>query len=157
MKICSKCRAQKELNDFGIDKRKPDGRKYLCKICNNAQNNKARQANPESYRAVNRAYARSARGRAIQRSNSLRRKFWPTLTAEQATAEYNRILQAQNNSCGLCGLHQSLFRMALAVDHNGKTGKVRGLLCNKCNRFEVGRHTLATAKMLLAYFELHEG
>ncbi len=33
MKICSKCKEEKELNEFGNNKSKKDGLNNLCKIC----------------------------------------------------------------------------------------------------------------------------
>jgi len=42
--------------------------------------------------------------------------------------EYNRILLEQKSQCAICGNVSSLV-----VDHNHATGKVRGLLCKKCN------------------------
>ena len=157
MKICSKCKQEKPLKDFGKDKRKPDGHKYQCKDCHNSQNKAFRRANPDQYRKANLAYARSSVGKTKQRANSLRRKFWPHLTNEQAVAEYARLLEEQKGCCALCGKHQAEFKIALSVDHNGKTGKIRGLLCNKCNRFEVGRHDLESARKMLEYFIKHEG
>lgn len=48
--------------------------------------------------------------------------------------EYNKIFQDQNGCCKICGKHQTEFKAKLAVDHCHKTGKIRGLLCNNCNR-----------------------
>jgi hypothetical protein len=52
---------------------------------------------------------------------------------------FQALLQAQGGKCAICGAthgHRScrgrLCR--LAVDHDHRTGKVRGLLCNSCNR-----------------------
>lgn len=48
--------------------------------------------------------------------------------------EYNEILCKQNDVCGIC--HKPETRPTsknLVVDHCHKTGKVRGLLCSKCN------------------------
>ena len=156
MKKCSVCKIEKPINEFGLDKRKLDGHKYNCRKCHNESNRAYRKANPEKHRKTNLDYMQSARGQSVQRSNNLRRKFWPHMTNEQAIAEYNRLLAAQNNCCGLCGKHQSEFKVALSVDHDHGTGKARGLLCNKCNRFEVGRHTLESARKMLAYFELYK-
>lgn len=45
--------------------------------------------------------------------------------------EYNDLLLDQNGRCKICN-NESTARK-LAVDHCHITGKVRGLLCNKCN------------------------
>jgi hypothetical protein len=48
------------------------------------------------------------------------------------------MLKKQNNCCGICKKHISealLTRKSnLCVDHDHKTGKIRGLLCDNCNR-----------------------
>lgn len=35
----------------------------------------------------------------------------------------------QGSKCRICGIYAD----KLSVDHNHKTGQIRGLLCNKCN------------------------
>ncbi len=47
--------------------------------------------------------------------------------------QYERLLAAQGGHCALCPSTPKTRR--LAVDHDHKTGKVRGLLCHRCNRF----------------------
>lgn len=47
--------------------------------------------------------------------------------------EYNRMFEEQEGSCAICGKHQIELDRALSVDHCHSSGKVRGLLCNKCN------------------------
>jgi hypothetical protein len=49
--------------------------------------------------------------------------------------DYNRMFSDQNGSCKICktteiGRGHTHFH----VDHNHTTGKIRGLLCDKCNR-----------------------
>lgn len=39
--------------------------------------------------------------------------------------------RAQNNACAICKISFSLTKVY--VDHDHKTGKFRGLLCNRCN------------------------
>ena len=45
--------------------------------------------------------------------------------------DYKEMLLRQNGVCAICGGKQKKNR--LAVDHSHKTGKVRGLLCFRCN------------------------
>jgi hypothetical protein len=50
------------------------------------------------------------------------------------------MLLNQNNKCAICGRDKSEFKKRFAVDHNHKTGEIRGLLCVNCN------HGLGTFK-----------
>jgi hypothetical protein len=47
--------------------------------------------------------------------------------------EYNKMLEDQEYSCKICNTHIDKLSKNLAVDHCHITGKVRGLLCSKCN------------------------
>lgn len=79
------------------------------------------------------------------------RKYWPHLTLKQAESERQILSDRQSQSCAICKKHESMFTKRLAVDHNHKTGRVRGLLCYRCNKFRVGRQTIETAKEVLEY------
>lgn len=54
--------------------------------------------------------------------------------------DFNKMLKAQNFVCKTCKEpekvkhHLTGITKALAVDHCHKTGKIRGLLCQRCNR-----------------------
>lgn len=53
--------------------------------------------------------------------------------------EYNHLLEAQEGLCGICRRAQNWrsrwgsMKRRFCVDHDHKTGKVRGLLCDRCN------------------------
>lgn len=47
--------------------------------------------------------------------------------------EYYSLLKKQGNKCAICGKKSSKEGKRFAVDHNHKTGFIRGLLCNYCN------------------------
>jgi len=47
--------------------------------------------------------------------------------------QYNSLIKKQNNKCAICNTQDNNFRKKLSVDHDHKTGKIRGLLCYKCN------------------------
>lgn len=46
--------------------------------------------------------------------------------------EYQTLLTAQGGVCKICAKVESL-KGGLRVDHDHKTGRIRGLLCNSCN------------------------
>lgn len=64
----------------------------------------------------------------------LKKKYGITLT------DYNVLLVNQKGVCAICGKpetqvhHKSGLPYSLSVDHCHKTGKVRELLCNWCNK-----------------------
>lgn len=66
--------------------------------------------------------------------------------------QYNAMLAAQGGGCALCGAEPK--RRPLDVDHCHETGKVRGLLCNKCNT-SLGRlgDTLESILKIVSYLE----
>ncbi|WP_232535107.1 endonuclease VII domain-containing protein [Nocardia terpenica] len=55
------------------------------------------------------------------------------ITSEQ----YQAIYEAQNGTCAICRRATGV-RRKLAVDHDHKTGCIRGLLCTSCNRNVLG-------------------
>jgi len=46
--------------------------------------------------------------------------------------DYEQLAQKQGNVCAICGLAPTTKRLDL--DHCHSTNKIRGLLCNNCNR-----------------------
>jgi len=48
--------------------------------------------------------------------------------------EYLEMFNEQNGCCKICKTHQSKLKSGLHIDHNHNTGKIRGLLCSKCNQ-----------------------
>lgn len=47
--------------------------------------------------------------------------------------EYKLMLENQQHKCKICNKHKNEFKKQLAVDHCHSTGRIRGLLCEKCN------------------------
>ena len=48
-------------------------------------------------------------------------------------ADYEKLLEKQNNCCAICYSKTGSANKRLAVDHNHQTGIIRGLLCDECN------------------------
>lgn len=66
------------------------------------------------------------------------------------------MLRKQLFSCALCFKPETDFKRRLHVDHNHKTGKVRALVCYRCNKFVIGRHNLQSASKLYNYMVEYE-
>lgn len=60
-------------------------------------------------------------------STSLKSRYGITLD------DYNDMFDKQKGKCDICKTHQMKLNRKLCVDHCHTTGKVRGLLCNRCN------------------------
>ncbi len=80
-------------------------------------------------------YRQSAKGKVMERRKYLKKTYGITLE------QYNETHQAQGGVCAICGKRETAKNQygikQLSVDHNHKTGEVRGLLCLKCN-FAIG-------------------
>lgn len=61
------------------------------------------------------------------RNNHIKSRYGITLE------QYNEMFKLQEEKCLICNKHQNEFNKAFAIDHDHKTGKIRGLLCHKCN------------------------
>lgn len=61
----------------------------------------------------------------LRRDYAYKEKYGITLL------DYDRMLIAQDGVCKIC--KRTPRKRRLAVDHNHKTKKIRGLLCYKCN------------------------
>ena len=63
-----------------------------------------------------------------RRDGIIRRQYGITLS------EYDDMLKAQDYKCAICGNEDEVEGKRLAIDHCHSEGRVRGLLCGKCNR-----------------------
>lgn len=79
------------------------------------------------------------------------RKYWPHLTLKECEIERQKLSDTQNACCAICTRPETDFKKRLAVDHNHKSGRIRGLLCFHCNKFKVGRNTIETARSIYEY------
>lgn len=64
--------------------------------------------------------------------------------------EYDAILAEQGGGCGICGRSPKPGK-SLAVDHDHRTGLIRGLLCFLCNRRVLGARNAEIILQMAAY------
>lgn len=141
IKVCTVCELEKPFEEFYNRQASEDGKAYRCKECDNQAVKKYRKAHEERYRIK-------------ARTNQLRFKYG--IEPE----EYERLNKNQDGLCAICqqpNIHKPPHITKLVVDHCHATGKVRGLLCNKCNQalglFQENVENLARATSYLS--EIH--
>ena len=82
-----------------------------------------------------------------QRERSYRRYYGITLD------DYEEMYEEQNGKCYICGNRHTI----LCVDHNHKTGKVRSLLCRRCNHTIGGiEENIRILESMIKYIEMHK-
>jgi hypothetical protein len=69
-----------------------------------------------------------------KRTGKKRLERWKEQGINMTLEKYNLLFEQQQGKCKICGKSESEFKKRLGVDHDHKTGKTRGLLCDCCNR-----------------------
>lgn len=109
-KRCSRCEQVKEHEKFYPTNRNKDGRFSHCIECDR----KIDKRTYEDYRAA-----------------KIKQKYKIT------TQQYEEMFERQNGACASCKKPETTIQrgkvIKLAIDHCHKTGKVRSLLCGRCN------------------------
>lgn len=111
-----------------------------------------RLTHAEEHREKNNAYQRERNAKhpelvkAVTRSQRLKR-YGMTIN------DYKTLWDEQDGKCAICGI-QFTEPSKGCVDHNHKTGEVRGLLCHPCNS-AIGyfRDSIESIKKAIIYLE----
>ena len=126
---CRYCSVEKPLSDFYKSSRNKTGHQYECKECMKKRVKESRSKNPEKYKA----YARSWRIAHRDSDKNSARKFRYKNLYGMSIQDYDKMLEKQGGCCMICKEHHTDHATRLHVDHDHNTGKVRGLLCRRCN------------------------
>jgi hypothetical protein len=125
VKTCGKCKQTKEFSFFYSKsgplryEGRPSGYSSNCKAC------------ISELHKTDRVKERRLEIRKLggARNSELKREYGITLN------DYYSMLALQGGACRICKRKDSghITRKNLCVDHDHRTGRVRGLLCNRCN------------------------
>jgi len=88
-----------------------------------------------------------SRKKAIKKYNM---KTWYGISLK----DYEDMLGSQDGKCAICSSTETKRKKAeyFIVDHDHSTGKVRGLLCDKCNKLlGAARDNINTLENAIAY------
>lgn len=135
MKTCNVCHAPKPLTEFHKVWKGKEPTQNHCKACSKAKTTQYRQDNPQVIAA-------------ILRNSFLKRTYGIT------SKDYDRMVAEQGGVCAICG--SDFDGRRLEVDHDHITGRVRALLCGRCNSglasFENNRHMFEAYLRYLAVY-----
>lgn len=113
MKICPKCNETKPLSEF-YGKKKPSG---WCKKCDRERS--------KAYYAANKEKAKEAHKKWVS-NNKDKVAFTKAKSAYGISKEEYESLE---KVCVICGSTTNL-----RIDHSHQSGRVRGMLCDHCNK-----------------------
>lgn len=114
LKTCRQCLAVKPRSEFSKNRRRGDGVSSYCCACHQAKSRAWVRNNPEA-------------ARRSWRRTYLRKTYGITV------ADYEQRLALQGGVCAICAGPPPVGRVFYCIDHDHRTGKIRGLLCSNCN------------------------
>lgn len=120
-KICTKCNRYKAKKHFSFDRYAKGGIYPSCKMCDMKYRKKNRDKLLAGARSRYPRYFKKRRERVLERIYKMR------------PGQYAEMHKTQKGLCKICGGSEEVKGRYLAVDHCHKTGKVRALLCSRCN------------------------
>lgn len=135
-RICNECGVEKSVDSFSWKDKGHRWRSARCKVCVNVYVMRHYREN-EGYRERRKAAARMQPPKTLENSRKDSLKYKYGITPE----EYDQMRMLAFDCCSLCGAvspgRDSPDKKWKAghwnVDHDHKTGRVRGLLCHTCN------------------------
>lgn len=126
-KLCKTCLLLRPITQFTKNRAMKDNLCADCKTCAHIKYHKWANANLEKLSQ----YARDFRTRnpGYDKRTRSKRSYMYDITQE----ELDILLTEQKGMCAICGGPPNQGKSMLSIDHDHKTKKVRGLLCNNCN------------------------
>ena len=107
------------------------------------------KSHPDRIRKKNRAWRdrTPSKQSLYKRTARIKKKFGVTIE------EFELFRQSQGDCCAICDTTEKIF-----VDHNHKTGKLRGVLCSHCNSMiGFARENIAVLEKAIAYIREKNG
>jgi Recombination endonuclease VII len=156
MKKCNKCNLTKSETEFHKQKDKGDGLFYCCKQCRTKYDHKHHQSKSDYYKNVVKNF--------LVKNKDYNKTYWINYKRPVHGInkdKYLEMFEQQKGVCAVCGYPETSKTKSgkikrLAVDHCHATGKVRGLLCHRCN-ISIGmlREDVELLYKVINYIKLH--
>jgi len=131
---------QSGQHDMNVTGRLADG--WGCRVCK---------------REYQRSYRKDYNARFPEKVREWQRQTQLKRLYGISVEEYERLLAEQGGVCRICGQTEPRERTGgvpkyLAVDHDHQTGRIRGLLCHRCNSLlGMAKDRMETLKAAIEY------
>jgi Recombination endonuclease VII len=151
MRTCKKCGVEKPQDQFSLRGTRLRGECLACELAYRkahykensgrlrAASKKWREEHPEQtaarkrlWNSNNREQVNASKRKWHARNRERQKHYLRQLVYGISPERYQEFLLVQGDVCAICGGRNQTGK-DLAVDHSHLTGKVRGLLCNRCN------------------------
>lgn len=141
--VCTKCLSPLTEENWVVNKSKKRGFRERCRKCHKEDVKDYRKKLKVNFPVK---FKKQNRDVALRR---ILRNFGVTIN------EYEMLLLKQKGVCAICKEEER--GKNLAVDHDHKTGRVRGLLCSRCNTV-LGRveDRVDLLKNMISYLQTQE-
>lgn len=139
MKTCSKCGKAKSQDQFSPYRKSADGLFSWCRQCN-ADAMRERYADYKEEHGEGPPHRRKPETLKAQRSRYYARHKDKIRAAQGGRAHgisAEEYMERRSCSCEICGVHADepgKRGSGMHIDHDHKTGVIRGTLCARCNR-----------------------
>lgn len=130
-KRCSRCKDEKPIDSFYNYKNGIFGKHHRCKECTKSLPQRMTEESRQRMKSTAKQwYERNKHRTALRMRNT-----WLLRKYGISHKDYEQILEKQNGACAICGdTSPGRGDTFFSVDHDHKTMKVRGLLCDACNK-----------------------
>jgi DNA-binding transcriptional MerR regulator len=123
--VCSRCGKEKPKSEFGKNPQTKDGLDLHCNDCKAVYVKTFHEKNPDYSSKYGKRYYQEHKKSELSRA--LVKNYGITLEDKK------EMLESQDNKCAICGEKLTLLGRGTHVDHDHETGRIRAILCNKCN------------------------
>lgn len=162
-RICTRCKIDKPFSEY-YGKKTPLKR---CNVCVSEAHREYRQKNGNVVRAWYRKYGRDNKEKVSKWRRRYQSKLSPEVRKTRSFThklsrygitkdQWEKLYAEQNGLCRICRKKNADSRRRLGVDHDERTGVIRGLLCTACN-FGIGylQHDPIIFKAALRYLKIN--
>lgn len=155
-KLCSDCKRRRLLKFFYKNSSRSSGVSYICKDCQLRRSARWAKANPDKVKKTKRKYRANnlesyrhynlsvywsnpvvmrARSAAARKAKGREHNRWQTIFQSYGITkeDWCALFKRQGQKCAVCKRKTPDTKRGWHTDHDHETGKVRGILCSRCN------------------------